>query len=223
MLYIPGMIWFVVAGVVWQRRTIIELVRSSRLYMIVGSALSCALLLPLIYSCIQDAHTLYSIVGLPNNHQWDVLQIARNFLRVPWQLVWHGPNDPAMWLGHMPLMDFGCVLFAVLGIYSYAVDWQLDRSRMVLGGLALSWGLVSLGGPVGIAVLLPFCFLLVAAGIAFMVRQWFEVFPRNPFARGLAYILLSGATLAIGWYNVQHYFIAWPQVPVTRESFRQSL
>ncbi len=223
MLYIPGMIWFVIAGAVWQRRVLKELIQTSKVHVITGSAILGVLLLPLIYSSIKDPHVLYEIGGLPKEGMNNILQIGRNFLDVPIRLLWHGPNDPSIWLGRMPLLDFGSVLLAILGIYSFLLDWQLDRSRIVIGGAALSWMLTSLGGPVSVAILLPFCFLFVAAGIAFMVGQWFTVFPRNPFARGLAYVLLGCATLAIGWYNVQHYFVAWPRTPATRASYRQIL
>lgn len=222
-LYTPGFIWFVLLGVLWQRKTIVGLVKHSVLASLVAAVLFLVMIVPLGLGLVKDTGLFFTLLGFKGGDLSLLSEVPQNLLQVPLQLFWRGPNNPAIWLGRLPLLDFFSFILAVLGAYSFSLDWRLDRTRVVLGGGILSWILVSLGGPVSTVILLPFCFLLVAGGIAFMLKQWFSVFPHNPFARGLAYSLIATALVAVFWYNIQHYFVAWPQSPATKAIFNRSL
>lgn len=223
MLYVPGLIWFVGIGCIWQRRTIAILFRKYPLYAALSALVAIILTVPLMLNVTNDRLTLYELLGLQSQPIHSLTNLPMNLLRVPAQLIWRGPQDAQMWLGKAPLVDFFAVVMAILGTYSFAMSWRLDRARIVLGGALLGWILVALGGAVPVHILLPFIYLLMASGIAFMLEQWFRVFPFNPFARGLAYGLIAIAVLTVSWYNVQHYFIAWPQTPATRAVFNRHL
>ncbi len=222
LMYTPGMIWFAVIAAVWQRKVLQRLMRTYRLWTLLSAVITSCALLPLVYAFIHDHRLALLLVGIPYEGLPPLQAIANNFIQTPWQLLVRATYAPAIWLGRMPLLDFGSTLLAILGLYSFLLDWRLDRSKVVIGGILVSWILISLG-VAPMALLLPFSFLLVAGGIAFMLEQWFRVFPRNPFARNLAYLLLAFAVLTVSWYNVQHYFIAWPQTPATRSSLNQPL
>ena len=79
--------------------------------------------------------------------------------------------------------------------------------------------LIALGGAVSLSLLIPFIYILVAAGIGFMLDQWYKVFPRNAIAQGVGMGLIVLAVAASCWYGLRHYFVAWPNAPATQQVF----
>jgi hypothetical protein len=212
-----------VAGVVWQRRRIGRILQASKLGALAASLLTILLLAPLIYAIIVTPSLLKQLVGLPAGSLSQLRHVPLNLLRIPWHVVIRGPNEPAIWLGHIPLLDIFDVFMAILGVYSFSFFLRLDRSKTIFASIILGMVLISLGGTVGIQLLLPPLFLLVAAGLAFMLEQWFRIFPRNPFAQSLATVIICLSVVAVGWYNVQSYFIAWPQTPATKAVYDKQM
>ena len=220
-VYVPGMLWLIIIGIVWQYKTLAEIIRRYPLITVLGGLALAAALSPLILSFIRNPDLLYTYAGLPQDGIVRLVDVPMSMLRNLKMIVWSGPTDPAVWLiGRYPLLNFFAVIMSVIGLYSYYLDSKLDRTKFVVGGMLAGWILVSLGGEVHTTLLLPLCYLLVAGGIAFMLKQWFKVFPYNPFARSLAVVLLVTAVGAVCWHNMQHYFVAWPQAPATRKVYQ---
>lgn len=222
-LYIPGLVWFVIIGGIWQRKTIVRLLRNEKAVFAVIIIGLLAVLGPIVYAVYNDPALLKAYLGLSNSPFTQVIEIPKRLLLIPVKLaLLNSPPNPVYGIGRLPLLDVFTVGMAILGIYNYYVnDRLLDRSKLLLGGIILASGLYALGGQVGIQILLPFVFLLVASGIAFMLGQWFKVFPSNPFAAILAGVLLIGAVVVVISYNINSYFVAWPSVPATRAAFDQ--
>ena len=219
-LYTPGLIWFTVIGAFWQRKAIAQLYKEAKMGAIFTMLGCIVLLVPLAISFVHQPHLIETYLGLPKDIVDNVKQIPQNLLKIPVWLAWRGPLRPETNLATVPLLDFFTLIMAVLGAYSYSTYFSLQRSRLLLGSLILCCVLVSFGGLVTIAVLLPFVYLLVASGLNFMIEQWFKVFPYNPFARGTATILLIAAISSVTFYHLSNYFIAWPQSPATKAVYR---
>lgn len=222
LLYTPGMVWFVLLGAMWQRKTITQVVRRSKAWTVITATSVIALVAPLLYALARDTSLIPTYLGLSSLTVDQLVHGAKQLALLPVHLLAVGPQDPVRWLGRMPLIDLFAAVMAVLGAYNYfQQDRKLDRYKLLLGGLVLSSLLACFGGVVGLYILLPFIYLLVASGVAYMVEQWFKVFPSNPFAKILATGLLVGALLAVSFYHINHYFIAWPQAPITKSTFSQ--
>lgn len=218
LLYIPGMIWFVLFGGIWQRKALFRHYKNwptvGFLLMLVGAAL----ILPLGYALVIHTDLISPLLGLPQTFP-EPMGYIKNLLGVPYQLFIRGPDDPVVWLGRTPLLDVFTMAMTVLGTYAYFFRRKLDRVKMLAGGIVLSSLLIAAGGPVRMIILLPFIYILAAAGITLMLQQWFTVFPRNPLARLVGTTLISVAIIMAGFYHVNHYFIAWPNTPETRQAF----
>lgn len=218
-LYTPGLIWFTLIGIVWQRKAIAQLysrTKAAAIFTLLGCLV---LLVPLAVSFVHAPELIKTYLGLPEQILTALKHAPLNLIDIPIQLVYRGPVNPALNLANVPLLDFFVVVIATLGAYSYATYFGLLRSRMLLGSLIVSCLLVSFKGGVSIGVLLPFVYLLVGGGLNFMIEQWFKVFPYNPFARGTATVLLTVAVGAVTFYHFNAYFVAWPQAPETRAAF----
>ena len=219
-LYTPGVIWLILIGIIYQRKYIKDTIADSRWLLPLGLLVFGTLLIPLIWQATQTPKILLTVLSIPSSlHAF--LDIGHHLLRIPVQLFWHGPSDPSIWLPGTPLLDYMTAALALIGLYSYAQHHQLDRSRMTLSFLAAGIALVGITGSSLLGFILPSIYLLVAAGLAFMVRQWITVFPRNPFARGLMVGLILIAVSSISYYQLSHYFLAWARHPETRQTFKQ--
>lgn len=221
LLYIPAMIWFVLPVVIWQRRRIAGAFERLAVWQIIVIVfLGGGLLLPLGWALITQAGLYKSWLGLPE-HWLTLSQMGKNLLHIPGQLFWRGPADPAKWLGRLPLIDWLGIVMLAVGLYAYWFKLHLDRTWFLIYIAVVGSILITIGGPVTIAILLPFVYLVIASGVALMLQQWFTIFPRNPFARSLGTTLLIIAVAASCFYNLTNYFVAWPHAPATKAAFQQ--
>jgi hypothetical protein len=120
----------------------------------------------------------------------------------------------------MPILDIFTSVMVVLGIYNFYVnERKLDRVRFLLGTISLACILIALGGSVGIEILIPFVYLLAASGIAYLMNQWFVIFPSNPIARFSAWIMIILIVSTAAFYNLKSYFVAWANAPATKSYY----
>jgi hypothetical protein len=218
-VYVPGMIWFLAITGVWQYKRLISEMRYVRwwfnLLIIFGGIL---LLFPLGWSVAHNPLLLKPLLGLPEDIP-SISQLLQNAINIHRYIFVKGPDDPAKWLPGTSYLDIFSAMMLVVGIYWSIFKLRLDRIRITYGVLAAGSFLVTLGGPVSMAILLPGIYLLVTAGMTFMLQQWFTVFPRNPIPRTIGTSLLTLAVLVSVFYQINHYFIAWPNAPVVRQTF----
>lgn len=221
--YIPGFGWLLIASGIWQRKVIIkELEDVDVWFKIYCLAIIGILLIPLIWASVLHPSELLLAGGLPSKFPTPKL-IAKQIIKIPMYLLFRGPADPSHWLGRLPLLDLFSSAMLILGLYSMRYHLKLIRIQLLVGTSAFMAFLIALGGPITITVLMPAVYLTIAGGVAFMLQQWFVVFPRNPIAQTIATTLVSVCILLASFYHVSHYFIAWPQAPATKSAFTQHL
>jgi hypothetical protein len=144
------------------------------------------------------------------SHYASPLHIFKEFVGVFYHIFVQGPLEPNLWLGKSPILDILGVITALVGIYFYATHYKATRTHLLLAGLIIGAVLVALGGAVSLSMIIPIIYILIAAGVAYLLSQWLGVFPENPVARSLGYILISLAVAASVVYNLRAYFVAWP-------------
>lgn len=223
LLYIPGMIWFVIPAFLWQISTIVQLLEKRNVALLTVLGIFClGALTPLGYAIYHDTDLIKTYFGLPQVFP-EPIQIVRNVINVPVELFARGPNDAGSWLGRLPLLNvFASVMF-VVGLYAYFRKRQLDRTPFTIFVFVVGTILVGLDGPVSMSIILPFIYLVVAAGIALLLQQWRTVFPRNPFARATGTVLLSIVVLLAAYQGITQYFVAWHNTPETKQVHNQKL
>ena len=215
MLYIPGFIWFAVAGLIWQRKSIMKIWRDMRLPMLFVIFGCLATTAPLIIAIAGSPDLGRQYLGAPSILP-SLPEYLKSVISVPIEILLKGPNNPATNLERLPLLDMFTAIIAFIGAYGYAIHLKLRRSQLLFSVLILGSLLAATGGAVTSAILLPFIYLLVAGGINFMLEQWFKVFPFNPLARSVAAVLIVAGVVTTSFYHINRYFIAWPQTPATK-------
>lgn len=219
LLYIPGVIWLILAQIIIQRKLIKSAFfdnRSSTTYLFYAALP--VILLPLLILNLTRSGQLLTWLGLPQ-HLPSFIDYAKNYLGVYKHLFIHGPLYPDIWLDQLPILDIFAIITAGLGIYFYAQNLRATRSKTLAGLFIIGTILVAFGGPVGISLLVALCYIFIAAGLAYLLHEWLVVFPRNPLARGVGIGLISLAVLLSCTYNLKAYFVAWPHSDATRAAF----
>lgn len=220
LLYIPGMIWLLLINVIASRKSIAAGWRHfnrwwQRLaYLLIGIGW-----LPLLTNYIRNISELKVWLGLSVPLDGPLLML-KQFAGVFVHLFVRGPQNPELWLGRAPLLDVFTLAVCLVGIYFYARHVRLARSRLLATFFLVGAVLIALGGTVSLSLLVPIVYLLAATGIAYLLREWLQTFPRNPLARGLGVSLVVIAVALSCTYNLRAYFVAWPHNSATQIIFR---
>lgn len=229
MLYIPGMAVLLLPLVVWQRREIMLRIRQMHIVALSGTAVLAAVaLLPLLMTVFWPAEnrSFTSVVlsfigfesGLPSLEQF-----FTNLLSIPAHIFVSYDYIAQLGIRGPALVDFFTGIMFAVGLIISVRDWRLDRSKTLLYLLMAGWLFVAATGLQHISLLLPVVYLVSAVGMAFLLIEWFGVFPRNPLARALAVGLAAAATLMVCAYGLRNYFVAWPQTERTKDAYSHRL
>jgi hypothetical protein len=129
-------------------------------------------------------------------------------------------GNPLLWVGHLPLLTAVELAFGAIGIYCYLQRRRSLRALFLAGSILTSLVLISLGGNVGFACLVPLLYLLIVEGLDHLLDQWLTVFPRNPIARFTGVVVICIMLFFAVLYQVRAYFVAWPHSTATTQVFR---
>ncbi|HVC36054.1 MAG TPA: hypothetical protein VNE40_01225 [Candidatus Dormibacteraeota bacterium] len=230
-LYIPGALWLAITAVALQVPKLrLMLSRVGRLPIIFGSLTFLVLLAPLI---IFLASSILSR-GLAGFEPWLGIKLVgnipiwsnllHNIINLALNIFWHTPTkaDPSQHLDSLPALDVIQTAFALVGLIIYSQQIRQKRWQANLILLAVSWLVVGLGvsSP---AMVLPIIVLMTATGIAYLLHQWYRVFPLNPLARSLGLSLIVITVSLSSLYNSRLYLVAWSNNPTTKTSFKTVL
>jgi hypothetical protein len=222
-LYVPGLIWFILIGAIGQRRIIIhELMHVPKWVPIAAIIIFLLLVTPLLWSFVQVPSTMKLILGVPVGIDWG-WRLLLNLARVPVEIFVRGPLNPSIWLGRIPVLNIFESLMLVLGAYSFWLKRSLDRTKVLVVGLVISLALITFNGATEITLILPFLYMMVAAGVVYMWDLWHSVFPTNPVAKSAGILILGVAIIFSCGYHAREYFVAWPNSPPTNAAYTQKL
>jgi dolichyl-phosphate-mannose--protein O-mannosyl transferase len=220
-LFVPGLIWFVLIGLIWQHRAILASWQELGFWQ---RALSVALLLgalgALAQAFVVDHSLLPAWLGVPAHSSLETLtSLPRQLLATLSAIAWRAPVRPELWLGNVPLLnDFLLVMF-VAGTAFYARHRQAARTQLLAGYLLVGVALVSLG-VVSLSVLVPLLYIVAMAGIAYVLHFWLQVFPRNPIARSFGLTLIAALVGLTCYFGLVQYFVAWPHNPAVQQVYQ---
>ena len=211
LLYVPGMVFFIGYNLFRQHKEVgFGMSKQTNFVSKILYVLSAVLWVPLIGRyLIRNPKNILNWLGLPR-HFASPLHILKEFVAVFYHIFIHGPLLPSLWLDRLPILDIFSVITVLIGGYFYLKHLKATRTHLLAVSLAIGALLIALGGAVSLSVVMPIIYILVAAGLAYLLSQWLGIFPSNPIARSIGYILISLAVAISVIYNVRAYFVAWP-------------
>lgn len=227
-LYIPGVILFLLPAVIIKRKVILKALRLQPLwYKLVTGVLGLILLAPLAVMLIKPLPgssalaNIAQLFGVPGEGLHSVKTMVFTLKDRLADIFAYNTSGPMFTPGHLPWLDICTTVLVVIGAVQFARYWRLDRSKLIVVVGLLSLLLIALGGPVSSVILLPFLFLFAVEGLKWLLEIWLDVFPRNPFARGFAVVIICILTLSVSFYQINKYFFAWGKAPETRQVFNK--
>lgn len=223
LLYVPGMIWLMLLHGFWQRRELAATWRRIRLWPERAAVTFLILLfaIPLAADTWlgQTKVIALELLGLPQ-HLPHLSDIAANAGHQLLFLGVRGTAAPDAWLNHLPILGMFCLIMLVAGLYFYLTHFTAKRSKLLLSVGFVSFVLASLGGSATISLLVGWLYLIITGGIAYLLYQWFKVFPRNPVARSCGIAIVTIAVAMACLYGLRQYFIAWPHNRPSQNAFQ---
>lgn len=216
LLYLPGFfIIFAITLVVFRRRLMAAWRFCDVRLRLVGSAIATLLLVPMVYGLVKYPSQITEFFGIDRLTKNGINDVVNRFIDIPNELFWSGLNEPHRWLYGTPVIDVVTVVFVVLGIYAFKKSVHTLRARLLVSLLLLCWLIISFSSVSTIALAIPLLYIFAAKGMAFMLQNWFIVFPRNPAARNIGAVFLFIPVFLSAGYNMQRYFAAWHDSPKT--------
>jgi len=223
LVYIPGMIWFVVAGLIWQWRAIADKIWKTPVWITLPVVLpALALLFPLGWSIVKTPKLAMTFLGLPQ-HFPHLGDLWHNLYNIPLSLFYtHSTITSDLGTPALLTLDSFAIIMFIFGCYLYIRRLKMVRANFLIAIFGIGIALITLG-TMTVNVLLPFIYVIIAAGVTYLLGQWMVVFPRNVFARSTGIVLLSFVIALCCIYNFRRYFVAWPTSPTTRTIFSREL
>lgn len=145
-------------------------------------ALFAAILVFVLYLSLISTDFLSNILGIANL-QIDILPNTITLIR---SYLW---ADLSTIGGQItPLIDFGVLIIILLGLIQTIRQRQSARSYMIIAWVALSLPLLILNPSLNAIMTVP-AFVLLVVGIETLLHEWYKLFPKNPYARGVGLIM----------------------------------
>jgi hypothetical protein len=220
--YVPGVVWLIILTACLRP----DVIRSSWLkanitHRVFAVLLGIAMLVPFVHAALGSPKSFIVKWLTITPHNLTIGHVVHRLVLIPDFLFWHGPNAPVIWLGRLPIIEIATALFAVIGAYSYLRRFAQTNILLIIPLIA--WILFGLGASSLITIIVAFIYIYAAGGIAYTLKLWQKVFPRNPIARGMALTVVLAIVGLIALYNTRQYFVAWGYDNATRAAYQQKL
>lgn len=223
-LYVPGMVVFILIGGIWQFRYVRRSFEELRpIYISACAALLSLLLAPMVISLIREPVLWREFLGLPSQFATP-LEMAKQAASALGSLFVLSPQNPIRWIGRQAALDVFATAMFIFGLMTLFRNYRLDRLWAFVGIFVLAIVFTGVTGRAeAIIMLLPFVYLTAGMGMQRLMSDWLGVFPRNPIARTAGSLLMVAAVLIASNFQLQRYFVAWPNNVQTKAAFNQQL
>lgn len=226
-LYIPGLIWFLLAALILERQVILKSLRLQPIWFLaLLGVMTAVLITPLVLMIVWPlasgdvANNILALLGLPAQMP-SPAEFVRNAGHLVSNIFVYNNQGSLFVAGHLPLLDACTAALALIGMYQFVVHFKLARTKLIAWVGIAGALLIATGGPVSIVLLLPFLYLLAVEAIKWLLDMWLRVFPRNPLARSFGIALVVILILATSFYHLNRYYLAWGHSPETRAVFNK--
>lgn len=214
-LYTPLMIYpllaIAIAGILHPHVRFVAK-RTSMWKYILGALGMVVLLAPLVLWLVRDPNSIRELVGIPQvlpgwaDLWFNVKIVLKSLLNVGSAVVGTVPQ---------PIFGAASLIIITLGFFKTVMDRHSARSYMLLIWSVLFIPIILLN-PGHILIALVPAYLYMAIGVETLIREWYKLFPLNPYARlaGLVplVILLGGIMISNSAQYFYGYFYGTPNV-----------
>lgn len=161
---------------------------------------------PLALLCVLQPAHLSQLFG------WEALQTPtlEGIKVLAWTYVWPAPT--IVYGQVLPALDISALALIVLGGLLSLQRWHTARSYMIGAWMILSLPILLFIPHMSVLITVPL-FILLAAGVESLLTQWYKLFPRNPYARGVGLLLLVALIGVMTISGVNRYVHSYHDIP----------
>lgn len=175
--------------------------KSTSFHMTLGTALFLLILAPLGWGLYKNPGQAWQLLAVPSNLPGP-LQFGQDFLQALSNIF--NPYNISFGEFATPLLGLATIALLLLGGLRLLKDFHAVRSHVLLIWLAILVPIIGFN-PQNLAVLMVPAFLATAIGLQLIIRYWYRLFPRNPYARVFGLLPLCLLLLSIVQFNDQRY------------------
>lgn len=190
--------------------------RLSKAKLLSAAVLSLILTVPLGYALIKNPSLALELLGIPEampnvgNNLVALLQQYLNFV---------SPESGRLML---PLFGFGSLALILLGIFRLVTSRYTARSYTITIWLVLLTPILIINPTYTSVTFVPLL-LLMATGLEALIREWYKLFPRNPYARLAGLLPLSLLLITLVYSGLDRYFYGYHYDPKSTVLFSRDV
>ena len=159
----------------------------------------------------------WQLLGIPSTWPIDIMsnlsQLAGQYLS------FMTPTNAALMT---PFVSLGAAVLIVLGVLRLLETRYTARSYTITAWTILLIPVIIINPKFTTVTFVPLL-LLLASGIDFLLRSWYKLFPRNPYARIAGLLPLSVLIFALVFTGVNRYIFGYHYDPQTVKHFNFDL
>jgi hypothetical protein len=208
-LYVPGMIWFLILGIILKRGQLFNVSFENKLYPYLFGVLFLILIAPLILVLVLHPIQLKSLFLIPEHFKTPI-HLLEDWLWMIVALFVRAKQHETLMIGRLPILDVAQTGLVLFGFY---VIWSRLRAHFftVVGLILFITFAAALDSRYNfLAGALALLSVAVAFGLRFLYIEWIHIFPRNPIPRTFAITLMALVVLVHVAYGIRYSLIAWP-------------
>jgi len=219
-LYTPLSLYLIVAIVsaaVLHPHVRFVLKRMNKGSVLLLSCLSLLMIAPLGYLVAKRPELGLELLGKPVIWPPDVLQNGWQLIRQYFDFFTPQPNTLMV-----PIFGFGALALIALGAWQLVKNHYNARSYTIAAWMLLLLPVLLINPMYTSITFVPFL-LLMASGLDFLLRSWYGIFPRNPYARAvglLPMIVLVGGLVVSA---VDRYVYGYHYSPEIASNFSRDV
>lgn len=220
-LYTPLSIYIIVAlssAVILHPhlRYLVRQLVKARLKVTIATVCALLVMTPLIYAIVKDPSVGMTLLGIPEimpNIKANLYELLKQYFSFA---------TPVAGIVMSPVYSLGSVVLIILGIIRLSTTNYTARSYIITAWALLLLPVLLINPNFSTITFVP-AMLLMAMGINSILRSWYQLFPKNPYARiaGLLPLtILIGGMFVSG---VSRYVYNYTYNPSTASYFSQDL
>lgn len=190
--------------------------RLSRVKILIGALVGLALAVPLGWTIIQHPLHGLTLLGIPSEMP-NIVDNLRTLAQQYFNFTSVGTNSLMT-----PVFGLGSTLIILYGLYRLIRTRNTVQSYVILTWLGLLLPILVLN-PLFTSITFVPLLLLLATGLEGILRTWYGLFPRNPYARvaGLLPIVILTSSLVL--FGLERYAFGYTYSPTTVRHFSRDI
>lgn len=191
--------------------------RMPRTHLIILTIYSLLIIAPLGYLVARYPHLGLQLLGVPETWPPDVWQNLK--ILVQQYLNFMNPQSGVLMT---PVLGLGSIALILLGIWQLFTIRYTARSYTLTAWIVLLLPILLIN-PIFTSVTFVPLLLLLASGLSYLLRKWYDMFPLNPYARFVGIVPLAILVSGLVVTGTGRYFDGYRYDPDTANSFNSDI